>query len=516
MKIKITLLLLFILQYQINFGQQWQWARFLNYTASLSSSAEMTTDNNGNFYLKAKLDTTGIFEGIPVSKGTFIAKFNNAGVIQWAKSIPGAGKIKFNHQNILCVTGSFTGFLSFGSFSAISNGGSDIYIAQLDQNGTAVALKTFGGPGNDNGFGIDIGTDDRIFITGSLKDSVMFGSVNIKNMQNTQGFFAACVDAAFNTLWAVGDTLTGATGYDIVSDQNNNAYAWGQYTDTICYMYCGREFVSNFNNAGNKSFSLTGYQDGSFQNLETTGGSLFQYGYGCNHQYCTAYAAENDMQMNFKWGTNWFDTYHSRLIYGVLSANKESTVAGMYGSWAVQDSVDFDTIWVPLKGKNSDLMVTRLDSTGKYLWFKTAGGYWDEGIEALTADQQGNYFVFGWLSNYSGRADTLVMDNDVLIGNGSSPYQYFMARLATGGSTGIASVSKPEQDLRVYPNPSNGKFNIAGNSPYAICICNLYGEKIVFNQNGNEIDLTGQPAGIYHMEIRYPTHSVMRKLVLSK
>lgn len=515
MKIKFTLLLLFLLCYKINVGQQWQWARFLNHQHSLNPSAEMVTDNAGNFYLKTTLDTAGTFEGIPLGQGTFIAKFNSAGIIQWAKSIPNAGKLKFDHQNSLCVTGYFTGTCMLGTLAAVSNGGSDIYIAQMDQNGTFLSLRTFGGSGNDKGFGIDIGTDDRIFITGSFEDSVLFGSVKLKNVNNTQGFYAACVDASLNAMWATGDTVNYATGFDIVSDINNDSYVWGQCTDTSCYMYCGQEFISRFDNGGNKTFISVGYQGGSLQNLETTGGSLFQYGYNCNHQDCGAFAIDNDMQMNTKWYTSWFDYYSVFLTHAVLSGNKESTVAGAYGSWAVQDSVQFGTTWVPLKGKNSDLMVTQLDSTGKYSWFKAAGGYWDETIEAIAADGAGNYFVFGQMTNYSGRPDTLAMDNDTLIGNGIS-YQYFIARLATGGTSNVSAVSKPAPQADVYPNPSDGKFHVMINSPCEISIRNLYGEKLTFNQNGDEIDLTGQPAGIYLAEIKYTDRSVIKKLVLNK
>ena len=91
-------------------------------------------------------------------------------------------------------------------------------------------------------------------------------------------------------------------------------------------------------------------------------------------------------------------------------------------------------------------------------------------------------------------------------------------------SSGINTVSSTDEQLKVYPNPTDGIIylqtsneQLATTSEYKIAIYNLVGEKIyqstIINQQ-SAIDLSTQPKGIYFIQITNGNSVVNRKIVL--
>jgi len=81
-------------------------------------------------------------------------------------------------------------------------------------------------------------------------------------------------------------------------------------------------------------------------------------------------------------------------------------------------------------------------------------------------------------------------------------------------ATGISEFT--ENDIDIYPNPSNGIFNIEGFSPNAsMAIFNAFGEEIMSNDliHTGKIDLSNQPNGVYFLRIETPNGSLVKKLV---
>lgn len=102
-------------------------------------------------------------------------------------------------------------------------------------------------------------------------------------------------------------------------------------------------------------------------------------------------------------------------------------------------------------------------------------------------------------------------------------------RIFVTAPSGIYNNEKPNEDLTVFPNPTNGRFTIkspgpvnrlASNQEINIEIFTVHGEKIYSFQNfypfkQNEIDLTGIAEGIYTICF-YFGHSVLtQKFVVS-
>lgn len=90
----------------------------------------------------------------------------------------------------------------------------------------------------------------------------------------------------------------------------------------------------------------------------------------------------------------------------------------------------------------------------------------------------------------------------------------------------VAGNAGPEADLHVYPNPSNGIFNVSytssvDRSPVEISVQNVYGQvikhvitKSVEGINSEEIDLPNVAAGVYLVSIRTGENEIMTSLVI--
>ena len=79
-----------------------------------------------------------------------IFKFNSAGLLQWTKTIGGAG---YDYALSVIQTND-GGYALFGSTDSFGAGYLDFYIAKLDSTGSLQWTKTIGGTGGDYGASI--------------------------------------------------------------------------------------------------------------------------------------------------------------------------------------------------------------------------------------------------------------------------------------------------------------------------------------------------------------------------
>jgi len=91
----------------------------------------------------------------------------------------------------------------------------------------------------------------------------------------------------------------------------------------------------------------------------------------------------------------------------------------------------------------------------------------------------------------------------------------------TGLSTGISSVRLPGMDLRIYPNPTEGKIYIsAGNvslKDSKITAIDAHGQIIfeqIIGEDQGTIDFSGNTRGLYFLRISAPSWSVTKRIVL--
>jgi hypothetical protein len=173
----------------------------------------ISNDTGGNIYVTGYFSGTASFNGVPLTTkgGTdiFIAKYNASGGLIWLKKAGGtsddmANAIKVDNSNRVFLTGSFRNTSTFGSLSLTANAGghSDVFIARYDVSGNATWVKKGGGSDNDAGRAIAADAAGNTFITGNCGQTATFGSTTLHGADATELFFAS-YDVSGNFRWVL-------------------------------------------------------------------------------------------------------------------------------------------------------------------------------------------------------------------------------------------------------------------------------------------------------------------------
>lgn len=81
---------------------------------------------------------------------------------------------------------------------------------------------------------------------------------------------------------------------------------------------------------------------------------------------------------------------------------------------------------------------------------------------------------------------------------------------------GINRSNYKNTQLKIFPNPSAGKFYIDVNlQDLSLSVLNSHGIPVPFTQNINEIDLTGQMPGVYFLKIVSENSIINHKIILN-
>jgi len=156
----------------------------------------------------------------------FLVKLNSMGEFLWARTF---GGIDFDDGHSLAtdadrnvvITGRFSEIISFGSFEHVlqSNGGTDIFLTKLNENGQTQWARKIGGSQNDQGSVVKIGQKNIIYLGGLFRQTVDFNpkiqfSNNSTSLGGTDGFIGLYnYDGTYNEHFTFGGQAN-----DFVSD----------------------------------------------------------------------------------------------------------------------------------------------------------------------------------------------------------------------------------------------------------------------------------------------------------
>jgi len=284
------------------------------------------------------------------------------------------------------ITGYFKGLATFGSTTLTSNGDYDIFVAKLDSNGNWLWAKNAGGTYDDEGYGIAVDASGNSYVTGYFADSATFGSITLTGY-GYYDIFVAKLDSSGNWLWAKNaGGIYADSGYGIAVDASGNSYVTGYFRSGV-YMEDGATF-----------------------------GSFYLLGYGLND----IFVAKLDSSGNWLWVRN-AGSSANEFGYGIaVDASGNSYVIGSFGNYAVFGST------VLTGSGGADIFITKLDSSGYWLWAKNAGGTSDDYGNGIAVDDSGNSYVIGdFYSNATFGSTTLTS-------NGG--YDIFIAKLDSSGN----------------------------------------------------------------------------------
>lgn len=173
-----------VLMVKYNTNGVLQWAKRAggnNFDCGFGISADV----DGNIFVTGSFRGSADFGSINLTSvgedDLFIAKYNSAGNIIWANSAGGMGIDRANNITTDIygngyITGLYNQDCSFGNVSVSSVGGDDIFVAKYNNIGNLLYVKSAGGSGNENSWGIFMQKPGLAYLSGMFEDSVFFGS----------------------------------------------------------------------------------------------------------------------------------------------------------------------------------------------------------------------------------------------------------------------------------------------------------------------------------------------------
>ncbi len=237
---------------------------------------DVSTDKSGNPTIVGAFNSPTIIFGSDTlinagaNDNIFIAKYDTAGNVLWAKS---AGGTLYDYvesvatdinENVL-ITGKFLSSpLTFGNTTLTSVGGHDVFTVKYDKNGNVLWAKSVGGTGNDYSDGIATDKHGSVYVTGQYCDSsIILNGINFTSA-GACDLFLLKYDSSGNTLWA--RTVGGVNSdhaQDLATDMNGNVFMSGIFASpTINFgsitltsvnplSYNGNIFLAKYDSSGN-------------------------------------------------------------------------------------------------------------------------------------------------------------------------------------------------------------------------------------------------------------------------
>jgi hypothetical protein len=360
--------------------QNFVWARGAANTVGGTTNA-VAADASGNSYTTGYINGTATFGAFSLTSSSndiFVAKYNSAGVCQWAQkagstSAEWGNGISVDGSGNVYVTGFFRGTSTFGSFSVTSYGGgtdNDIFIAKYNSSGVCQWVQKAGSTTGDIGYAIKTDAAGNSYISGSYSGAATFGSFSLTN-SGTEDIFIAKYNTSGVCQWAknAGSTSTDrATG--ITLDASGNPVATGFFTGTVTF---GSTTLTALGGAADYDIFVT--------KLDPAG--------------------------NFTWTIQAGSTgpNSGRAVSADGSGN-------LYITGTVTSTMTFGSTTLTSTGTN-DIFIAKLNSSGVFQWAKMGGGGGTDQAEGIFTDAAGTSYITGSITGTTATFGT------VTIGGGS-------------------------------------------------------------------------------------------------
>lgn len=143
------------------------------------------------------------------SDDIFLVKYDRFGAHQWSQSFGGTGQdrgfgVAVDNLGNVFITGEFRDQIELGGASLISAGQSDIFIAKYNSAGSHQWSSQYGGPGNDHGVDIAVTTGGSSYITGRYEEDVDMGGGTLPGTGTVGKVFLARYDSFGTHMWSLG------------------------------------------------------------------------------------------------------------------------------------------------------------------------------------------------------------------------------------------------------------------------------------------------------------------------
>jgi len=409
----------------------------------------------------------------------FIAKYDTAGNVLWAKSAGGilsdsALSVTTDKAGNVYMSGAFSSpSLIFGPDTLINSGKHDMFVAQFDANGNVIWAKNAVGNGDDYGQSVTTDLQGNCYVAGFFHSlSITFDTINLVNYDQSVWTYADIFLVKYN---AEGNVIWAKKAGGIKGD-----FAQSVSSDTIGNVYMGGNFFGS---------------TATFDNIILTNSNLAG---------TSVFLAKYNSDGNVLWAKNSVGSNYDD-IWSIV-ANPTGDNVYITGQFASHYFL-LDTIILYNPNNSPDVYVAKYNSSGNIIWAIRAGGTDEDISESIALDASGDICIAG---HY--RSPNLNFGNYHLTSSNSA-IKMFIAKL--GIITGINEYYN-EFDVFIFPNPANDNLTIETPQKSSIEIINIQGQLIkTLTSSGNKtnIDVSALPCGVYIVEVKTEKGMAVKKFV---
>jgi hypothetical protein len=341
----------------------------------------LTGASCGGFDFDPSAGTATVTTGV-ANLNAFIAKYDANINYLWAKGFGGTNNnfgtsIALDNASNTIITGLHTNTADFdpsaGTLNLTSGNGNTFFVGKYSAAAGLLATafvpqETTGG--DDTGAKIKKDALGNIYVTGTFNGTVDFdpsASASTLTASGTDAVFIAKYDANGNYIWAKG--INGIQIRDMYIDNTNNIFITGGFVNTVDL------------DPSAATFTIAAY---------------YQIG------EVDAFMAKYDSNGNFIFGKSWGG------IGAVVGADFGQTIitdntGNIYLSGIYQSpTVDLDPSAATFTYANAggfDMFITKLTSTGNFIWGKVATGSGNHIPKSVALDATNNFYLTGMFTN---------------------------------------------------------------------------------------------------------------------
>lgn len=446
---------------------------------------EIAVDANGYVYVAGEFESTVDFDPgagtsnltSPANTASFIVKLTPAGNFSWARMIGSnqgttATGLVVDASGVSHLAGMFNGDVDLDPGAGTQNettvGQNDFYIIELDSAGIMQWAKAFGGSSIDQMEAIAQDVNGDLYVTGFFMGTADFqpggGTTNL-TASGTDIFVAKYLGSNGSLDWAVKMGGSGGDGgSDIAVDPTGNVYT-------------------------------TGYFDGTADFDPGSGSVTFTAGTGISDAFVSCLTSTGAYSWAAQLGGSSVDAGQS--IYLDVTGN-------VYTTGRFSGTADFD----PSGASNTltssgtyDVYLSKLSSTGAYVWAHHLGGASNDNGNAIAVDASNNVYVTGY---FAGTADMDPQGSSwPLTSNGQDDIMLVKFSQSGVGVEESATVN----GLTVFPNPTSGLITLTLENPASDNVVRVYavtGEMMMERKITGatmQLDLTEFAHGAYFIQV---------------
>jgi hypothetical protein len=408
----------------------------------------------------------------------YIIKADAFGNLVWTKTYGGA-RPDFPYHMLATADGNY--FL-IGYSRSYSSGDSDILLMKIDQSGNQMWMKTYGGNGNDEGRDIIATADGNYLIVGS-SNSPSLADQNANLIK---------IDPAGNVIWS---QLYGGSSDDFGNSVKQCSDGGFIMLGQTYGVGNGDAYLVRTDASGvttwTKTFGGAQADEGIYINVNSDNSFIFIIRDSSNAgQDIDTRLTKTDPSGNQIWSK----------VYGGTKKDTPKMIQPTSDGGYIIAAISRSFGWI-----NPDMWILKCNNGGDTTWTRHYGGVNNEHCYVVREQPDGSYIAIGKTASYGPDLDPMFL------------------KLNSSGTlaVGINELDAIANNIRLYPNPTNGnlKVELKDFKATRITVTNTLGQNIYQKEfKGEEtvdIDLDDKRAGLYLLKCESGSNYITKNFIIN-